>query len=395
MSAQSITPRALICTNWPTILCTLALLRLPTDWGLRKYAGNQDLVWGNNGSTWRGALGLEPTPEIYVQHVVEVCREIKRVLRPDGTFWLNIGDSYAGGSGCHKGGSDKQNSNEGATNDFIPNKSGNGLKPKDLVLIPERLALALQADGWWVRSRICWNKPNPMPESVTDRPTDSWEHIWMLTKSARYYFDMEAVKEKGETDPEDKAKHGFGGGKNNEANSLTCHTNQPGKEWQWTPTRNLRSVWSFPTAPFKGAHFATFPPKLPELCIKAGTSEKGCCAECGSPWVRIVNKPPCPHTGYTEDKNPDPEANGRRIALMRQAAREQGHEYVNETATLGWKPTCNCNADVIPCTVLDPFTGSGTTLQVAAELGRRAVGYEISEEYCRLIAQRNAQGVIL
>jgi len=233
---------------------------------------------------------------------------------------------------------------------------------------------------------------------VTDRPTNSHEYILMLTKSAHYYWDMEAGREAqqpssiarylagdsfdkcgtpGDNYPNEKREHPH----NFRSDKLLAQSG-----------RNLRSVWTFPTQPYKGAHFATFPEALPERCIKAATPEAGCCPDCGSPWVRVVEKTPCPHTGTTADKLPTG-MNGNRIALMRQAAREQGHEYINETKTLGWRPSCQCGKEPVPSIVLDPFAGSGTTLWVAKKLNRRAVGYEISAEYCRLTRSRNAQQV--
>jgi hypothetical protein len=155
--------------------------------------------------------------------------------------------------------------------------------------------------------------------------------------------------------------------------------------------RNLRTVWEINTQPYPEAHFATFPEKIPERCILAATSEKGNCSKCGKPWVRIVEKAPCPHNGYTEDKNPNPQANGRRIALMRQAAREQGHEYANESKTIGWQPTCSCEAPPEPALVVDPFSGSGTTGWEAKKLGRRAILIDTSSEYCDLAIERNRQ----
>ncbi len=158
--------------------------------------------------------------------------------------------------------------------------------------------------------------------------------------------------------------------------------------------RNLRSVWSFPTQSSKIKHFAVFPERLPEICIKASTSEAGCCPKCGVPWARIVEKPKSPHDGHAEAKERDnPQANTMRISLLRQAARERGGEYVNQVKTLGWKSSCKCQTDKppMPCTVLDPFAGSGTTGVVAKRLGQRSVLIDCSEEYCRMMATRLAK----
>jgi len=222
---------------------------------------------------WRGSLGLEPTPDLYVEHLVAVFRAVRRVLRKDGTVWLNLGDSYAndskwGGStgGKHAGGL------HGKTG-IGRQKTSTGLKPKDLMMIPERAALALQADGWWVRSRIIWAKPNPMPESVTDRPTSAHEHIWLLSKSARYFYDAEAAAE-----PAIKAGrvvHSYGTGAKDrldisEVNDRRTRIGLANWNKPVPETKNLRNVWTIATAPYPDAHFATFPPALVEPCIKAG-----------------------------------------------------------------------------------------------------------------------------
>ncbi len=377
----------------------------PPYWGLRKYEGEQDIK--ERGCSY----GLEPTPELYVQHTVEILREIKRVLRKDGVVFWNIGDSYYGSwqnySGGSRGagkqrpivkGSHAQNPVwEGMEGSRPPGTQKHGcLKPKDLCLIPFRVAIAAQEDGWWVRSDIIWSKPNPMPESVTDRPTNSHEYILMFTKSAKYYWDADAVREPHQEASIKRDKAGF------KAAFKGRHT-MPGENRPHSTDhngfnnlagRNIRSVWSFPTQPYPEAHFAVFPEKLPETCIKASTPEVGCCSNCGSPWERILEKGLTAHDGETATIIPQ-SAKGGRLALLRQAARERGGEYVNETKTIGWQPTCKCNADKVPSIVLDPFAGAGTSLWVAKKLNRQAIGYEISEEYCKLTVDRIRQQVLL
>jgi DNA modification methylase len=355
----------------------------PPYWGLRKYAGEQDI------KEWGCSFGLEPTPQLYLDHLVEICREIKRVLRKDGVFFLNIGDSYKGSGGAG-GDYNKGGLKEGQPK--YPGRKVSQLKPKDLCLIPQRAAIRLQEDGWWVRSIIIWSKNNPMPESVTDRPTESHEYIIMLTKSAKYYWDAEAVREPqkqssidryragdsfdkcgtpGENYPDEKREHPH----NFRAENLLAQSG-----------RNIRSVWSFPTQGFPGAHFATFPEKLPEICIKAATPEAGCCPKCGKPYQRILEK----------KRGERHETEAADLATDGDGANRGKHAIPTETKTLGWQPQCKCqDAEKIPSTVLDCFAGSGTTLLVATKLGRRSVGYELSEEYCRLIVQRNKQSVLL
>ena len=235
-----------------------------------------------------------------------------------------------------------------------------------------------------------------MPESVTDRPTNSHEYILMFTKSAKYYWDADAVREPHREASIKRDKAGF------KAAFKGRHT-MPGENRPHSTDhngfnnlagRNIRSVWSFPTQPYPEAHFAVFPEKLPETCIKASTPEVGCCSNCGSPWERILEKGLTAHDGETATIIPQ-SAKGGRLALLRQAARERGGEYVNETKTIGWQPTCKCNADKVPSIVLDPFAGAGTSLWVAKKLNRQAIGYEISEEYCKLTVDRIRQQVLL
>ncbi len=209
---------------------------------------------------WRGCLGLEPTIDRYIEHLVAVFREVRRVLRKDGTVWLNLGDSYTSGGRIghgHRIGV-KQQTNKGCLplQHHRPPQPVN-LKPKDLCGIPWRVVLALQSEGWWLRSDIVWQESNALPESVRDRVTRIHEYVFLLTKSARYFFDQEAVRE-----PQDtlgRRHEGRSGG------------------------RDIRSVWTISTQPYREAHFATFPEKLVTPCVKAGAGEKGCCPKCGSP----------------------------------------------------------------------------------------------------------------
>ena len=288
----------------------------PPYWGLRDY-GHAD------------QLGLEPTPEQSVANMVDVFREVRRVLRDDATLWLNLGDSYAatqkGSGGTERGtiGSGAgQSTNAGSFYDARFNLAACGLKPKDLVGIPWRVAFALQADGWYLRSDIIWSKPNPMPESVTDRPTKAHEYVFLLSKSERYFYDVDAIREPhtsvpdgvtpiayADTSREQSEREGRPGFRD----SIGV-ANRP-KDYFGNPAgRNARSVWNIATAPFKGAHFATFPPELAERCILAGSAKGD--------------------------------------------------------------------------TVLDPFAGSGTTGMVATGHGRNAILCELNPDYAPLIRDR-------
>jgi DNA modification methylase len=224
-----------------------------------------------------GQMGLEQTPNEYVAGMVELFREVRRVLRDDGTLWLNLGDSYAGYHG-NKNASMPTSATNGWTNGTNENSRGDkrpqdiGLKPKDLIGIPWRVAFALQADGWYLRQDIIWHKPNPMPESVRDRCTKAHEYIFLLSKSPRYYFDNEAIKE-----PAVRAgqKAGGQGRKDHEFGKAHGDVHRGSLSGNVADTRNRRSVWTVPTRPFKGAHFATFPPDLIEPCILAGAPVGG------------------------------------------------------------------------------------------------------------------------
>ena len=219
-----------------------------------------------------GQIGLEQTPAEYIGKLVAVFREVWRVLKDDGTLWLNLGDSYTtGGSGQNFSAEHGSTANSTTTIGGYGHRRQNpvaGMPTKNLVGVPWRVALALQADGWYLRSDIIWNKPNPMPESVTDRPTKAHEYIFLMAKQERYYYDAAAIEEKAIMA---SGKSGFGGPKNN--NGKLAHTNEFGKSWEKREQRNRRSVWTVPTHSYSGAHFATFPPKLIEPCILAGSRE--------------------------------------------------------------------------------------------------------------------------
>jgi DNA modification methylase len=221
-------------------------------------------------------LGLEQSPDEYLASMVAVFREVRRVLRKDGTCWINMGDSYAGAPNGRSAADTKAAGNDDRTFRDKPfNTAVGGLKPKDLCGIPWRLAFALQADGWWLRQDIVWSKPNPMPESVTDRCTKAHEYVFLLSKSARYYFDAEAIKEP--TISENRAT--FLGGTERLRKANICsgglQPSDKGLIREQMNSRNKRSVWEIPSHAFREAHFATFPPALVEPCILAGCPKGG------------------------------------------------------------------------------------------------------------------------
>jgi site-specific DNA-methyltransferase (adenine-specific) len=210
-------------------------------------------------------IGKEETPEAYVVKLVAVFSGVRRVLRDDGTIWLNLGDSYA--SGGNGPGSGKQLTNVGAA---LPAKRPPlGFKAKDLLGIPWRVAFALQADGWYLRSAIVWHKPNPMPESVQDRPTSAYEMVFLLAKSEKYFYDADAVKENALTPNRKREKRNGESAVDTKMRGYGSHCGTEGG------TRNVRNVWTIATQPFKGAHFATMSPELAQRCVLAGCPEGG------------------------------------------------------------------------------------------------------------------------
>ena len=413
----------LLCGNAVEVLRTLradsvqCCVTSPPYFGLRRYGGGE-VGWDD----WIGQLGSEPSPDLYIRHLVEIFREVRRVLRPDGVCWLNIGDSWVGGKGRSAAPSGECQAARRACGESVDAEASclggrgvtrvlddrrllqRGLKPLDMVLVPEQLVLALRTDGWYVRSIVCWAKSNPMPESVNGwrwgqhkvktgnngrgseparnttegrpqqdhdgkvyspdatwqdcpgcpkcsptggyvlrkgawRPTDAHEYILMLTKTSDYYCDREAVMEQGVYPPGERRS----GGDNHKSLDAGSRTTEGlhNKGWEGNGKRNLRSVWSFPTLPFRGAHFACYPPRLVEVAVKASTSERGCCPKCGSPWARVVEGGLTAHDGDSASQY-ETGTTANRLALLRQAARSRGEEYSPSTKTLGWLPTCQC-----------------------------------------------------
>jgi DNA modification methylase len=299
-----------------------------------------------------GQIGREKTPAEYVAKIVEVFRAIRRVLRDDGVAWLIIDDTYAndtkwGGrtGGLHAG------KLHGATG-IGRGKVSTGLKPKELIGIPWRVAFALQDDGWYLRQDDIWNKPNTMPESVRDRFTRAHEYVFLLSKSARYYFDVEAVKEPASGSDAKRRK---------------------------------RSVLTVPVRAFKGSHFATFPTTLIEPLVLAG-SPPSCCATCRAPRVGKFERTPVV----------DPTYRGSTFTEGKTGARDggdrtqKGPRYL--TRFIGYEPSCKCGAPDAPALVFDPFGGSGTTAVVALKHGRSAALCEINPEYVEMAHRRIASG---
>lgn len=349
-----------------------------------------------------GQIGLEETPEEYVAKMVEVFTEVKRVLKKEGTLWLNLGDSYnAGRNGGHAGG--KDSGFQPVDERYVQRSGSNveGLKPKDLIGIPWMVAFALRSSGWYLRQDIIWSKPNPMPESVTDRCTKSHEYIFLLSKSGKYYYDAESIK----TDLA-RTYNGpqyIGGKKGRSYDPIEGDPNYRNGNDHWGREvfidencfANKRSVWTVTTRPYSEAHFATFPERLITDCIKAGCPEF-ICNKCGRAMEKIVKNTTSFQGGSGKAGRTADEVN----ASGKWAGKQYGENLklgpVVSTEIIGLTD-CGCNAGFSGGIVLDPFMGAGTTALVARKLNRNYIGFELNPQYIEIANKRlfNELGMFL
>lgn len=321
----------------------------PPYWGLRDYGTD-------------GQIGLEENVNDFIDELCDILDEVERVLRPDGTLWLNMGDSYFGG-GRSQGKTpemDEGEIQEHNTGSYVDppdwSNASDVLKPKDQSLIPHRVAIELQRRGWYVRSTVIWHKTTAMPESVKDRPTNAHEYVFLLSKSEQYFYDHFAIKEPMTTGGEGTLK-------------------------------NKRDVWSIPGASYGGEHFAVYPKDLIEPCIKASTSDKGQCAECGAPIKRVTEKDGIAYQDAGNRKRADAPGPGMEITEGHNSVFQEGHIFDEQTA--GWERQCDCDTDETePQIVLDPFMGSGTTGIMALKYGRRFVGVDLNQEFIDIAKER-------
>jgi site-specific DNA-methyltransferase (cytosine-N4-specific) len=347
---------------------------------------------------WRGELGSEPTVEQYVANMVAVFRAVWRVLRDDGTLWLNLNvGSYASGTGGGLGASPVYRQGNGRGSQISRMKQAldgggrtpvsAGYKPKDLIPTGWLVALALQQDGWYLRSAITLCKVAPMPESVTDRPTNATEMLFLLSKRPSYYYDQTAVRQPNVSEAQRVHNERYAKpyavyderagatGQPGNVNNIGIHS-RPGPGGA-----NLRNWLPWHPEPLREQHYAAYPTFIPKLAIEAGTSAHGCCATCGAPWARVVER-----TLIARDSRRIPRGMPGRTGLGVDVMR--AGDGVTQTA--GWQPSCRCTdpCPPAPATVLDPFCGSGTTLLVANRLGRRGVGIELNPQYVEIAAKR-------
>ena len=362
---------------------------------------------------WLGSLGLEPSIDLYVQHIVELFREVRRVLRKDGTLWLNMGDNFSGSGKGQMGDAShspehgtKQGTSAGTLTGGLPTGCS-GLKPKDLCMMPARVALALQADGWWLRSKIIWAKSwdgetsegQTMPGSQQDRPTSAYEEVFLLSKAAHYFWDDEAAKawaggahmmrdvwrinptpmgtERCKRDGLIYDARQYKNLPRLDAPYCDLQTREEGVHTYVICRGGAHWDWS--------SHFACFPEALVEPCVLAGTSQRGVCPDCGAPWRRVVEASGGT-IGRSWHDHKDDLARGHRDD-GHEAAR--GYERDYKRSTTGWSSACACaREETVPATVLDPCAGSGTVGYVAQRLGRHSIGIELSPDYLALAAKR-------
>ena len=369
------------------------IITSPPYYGLRKYKA-PDVVWGD----WQGQLGLEPDYHLYLDHLLMVTAELKRVLKPTGTLWWNMGDSYVGG---HQGGSIHPKNSAVIDAQEIPQRlqgrpqsKVEGMQEKSLMQLPTRFAIRMADEqGWILRNTMIWHKRNHMPSSVKDRLSNGYEFIFFFTKQKHYFFNLDAVRVPSKTG--NGSEFGWAGIDNKRMGGNAQATTQVSKHILKNHIlgKNPGDVLELTTQPFKGAHFAVFPPKLPEFCIKAGSPEE-VCSVCGKPKVPIIkiirpeNYDSLLHSVDKEWAENVRRSNGTSNPNLRPLSAIFKASTQTKREIIGTKPTCTCNAPFEPGVVLDPFAGSGTTLMVARQLGRSAIGIEISEEYAKLIKQR-------
>jgi len=333
-----------------------------------------------------GQIGLEDSLDEYIDELVAVGEELRRVLRPDGSWWLNLGDSYTGSWGAQSKGDEANHRDRGAYPEKNPSR-GATLKRKNKMLVPHRVAIALQEAGWVVRNDVTWVKPNPMPSSVKDRLNTTTEQVFHLTPGPDYWYDLDAIREphveKRSSMPrenyakeDDKRMANYGAGQDN---AMECHP----------AGKNPGDVFEVTTKPFPEAHFAVYPPELCEKPIKA-TCPPQVCVECGAPYERETRDESgftdgvCNACGASKSKHKQGSKNAESGSALSAGVRKCSNEV-----TVGWQQSCDCDTDATEAGIVcDPFAGAGTTCLVAKRLGRRFVGIDLNPEYVAMAQKR-------
>lgn len=400
-----------------------AALGSPPYWGgLRVYSGPQVRPWpAISYAPMPGLppveipeqsipLGHEPDPFAFVGHLLQVFREVRRTLRPEGVLSVNLGDCYSTSPHMANGRGTSTLANAGgarweAQEERNISRAGLGLPSKNLLLMPWRFALAMQADGWVLRSRmpggvemepdVLWRKSSTMPESVRDRPTVDFEDVLIFAQRSSYYWDQEAGREPYETTADSGA---HSGGFNGQAMLKPRGSNgDAASRFYGNSGRNMRAAWTINPEPTDEKHYAAWPVELAARLIRVTTSERGCCPECGAPWERVVERStgePVVSAGLRQRTiaglaaNPD-DGSVRHVTLSISGGSSGWSVRGPKTSTLGWRPTCPHEAEPVPCRVLDPFAGLGRTWEAARETGRRFTGVDLSLEYCRIARSRS------
>ena len=379
----------------------------PPYWSKRDYGEEAVKEWSDG---WIGQLGLEPTPQMFVEHLIETFKEVKRVLKPTGSLFVNIDDTWVGGG--HGYGLGKDNDPKWSGRNNVPkNKWPKDVKQRSLTLVPELFAIKMvYEEGWVLREKIIWAKKvhiykdittigNAMPESVKNRFTHTWEYIFHFTKKpSKYYFNLDAVRVPHKESSIIRDSLGY------KTSPMKGRYQVPWEKRDGTSDQsflhplgaNPGDVVQINLKPFKDAHFSVFPPGIPELLIKAACPPS-VCSKCGKPYEPIKEEVELDNIDwkfYGADENG--EYHGKAIKEYEKAGAENASEVKRRIlqsmkkrkVTRGYKPSCNCNAKGVSGIVLDPFAGAGTTLVVAEKLGRRWIGVEISPEYCEIIKRR-------
>jgi len=332
---------------------------------------------------WRGSLGLEPSLDLYIHHLGAIFDEIRRVLKPSGTCWVNLGDTYASNQVAAR----KQDPVERRRNDRDRTSDGPVPRPKSLCLIPARFSLEMLSRGWILRNRLIWHKPNAMPSSAKDRFTVDFEEVFFFVRERSYYFETQyepyrtALNRWGgpTTKPDAKTK-----------GAASAVKDRPGRPRRPNPEgRQKRSVWSIPTEPFPEAHFAVYPPPLLEAPILAGCPER-VCAKCGIPHRRAYEgKISSAFNLRVRDVQQDRIKHTDRKASPQEVEEYHEDRYAGTGRRFaGWRAGCACDEGTEPGIVLDPFMGAGTTALAALDLGRRFVGIELNQEYVEMANRR-------